>query len=307
MASRSLGSFAAPGGAHRRRELTPWLLVFPMVLGLAAFALYPFVYLIALSISKSLLGQTFQEWVGFDNFRAALQDSVFTDSLIRSIIFAFPVSLIELALGVGIAVLLQGAVRGGHIVRTLILLPLMTPPIIVATAWKLIFNPTGGLLNGVLRDLGITDAPISFLGTSPWAFISIGVADAWQWTPFIVLLAFAALQSLPEETHHAALVDGASPWRAFWSIALPMVLPALLAILLIRVIIAFKVFDLVYSLTFGGPGFDTNLATFHIFRTAFRQFDVGYGAAQTLIFAVMVGLLTLPLVLLRDWAVRHAE
>jgi multiple sugar transport system permease protein len=278
-----------------------------MVVGLLLFALYPFIYLIALSFSKSLLGQTFQEWIGFSNFRTAFRDSVFTDSLIRSIVFAIPVSLIELVLGVGIAILLQGAVRGGHVVRTLILLPLMTPPIMVATAWKLIFNPTGGLLNGILQDLGITSSPISFLGTSPWAFISIGVADAWQWTPFVALLAFAALQSLPEETHQAALVDGASRWRAFWSIAFPMVLPALAAIFLIRVIIAFKVFDLVYSLTFGGPGFDTNLATFHIFRTAFRQFDVGYGAAQTLIFAVMVGILTLPIVLLRDWAVGHAE
>lgn len=306
MASRSLDTFDVPGGG-RRRELTPRLLVLPMVLGLAVFALYPFVYLIALSISESLLGQTFQQWVGLDNFRTAFRDDVFTGSLVRSILFAFPVSLIELVLGVGIALLLQGAVRGGHIIRTLILLPLMTPPIIVATAWKLIYNPTGGLLNGILQDLGITTAPVSFLGTSPWAFISIGVADAWQWTPFIVLLAFAALQALPEETHQAALVDGASSWRAFWSIAFPMVLPALAAIMLIRVIIAFKVFDLVYSLTFGGPGFDTNLATFQIFRTAFRQFDVGYGAAQTLIFAVMVGVLTLPLVLLRDWAVRHAE
>ena len=167
------------------------------------------------------------------------------------------------------------------------------------------YHPSGGWLNGTLLSLGITDRPISFLGSSRWAFPAIGVADFWQWTPFVILLAYAGLQALPPEIQEAALVDGASGWRAFWSVVLPQLAPALAAIFLLRVILAFKVFDLVYSLTFGGPGFDTNIGTFQIFRIAFRQFDVGYAAAQTIIFGILVGIVTLPIVLIRNWMVNH--
>jgi multiple sugar transport system permease protein len=276
-----------------------------MVVGLLAFAVYPLVALIILSLSQSLLGKPFQAWVGLDNYRDALGDGVFLASLARSIAFAVPITLVELLLGVAVALLLQGSIRGGHLVRALILLPLMTPPIMVAVAWKLILHPTGGLLNGLLRSLGLTEQPVSFLGSSTWAFPAVGLADAWQWTPFVILLAFAALQSLPEETRQAALVDGASPWRVFWGITLPMLAPALVAIALIRLIMAFKLFDLVYALTQGGPGFDTTVATFQIYRTALERFDVGAGAAQTLLFAVVVSLVTLPVVILRDHALRR--
>ncbi|MGH2532766.1 MAG: carbohydrate ABC transporter permease [Thermomicrobiales bacterium] len=289
------------GGAGR--VSVPWLLVAPMIVGLLAFAVYPLIYLLVLSASRSLLGRTFQEWVGLINYRAALRDDVFIGSLIRSVGFAVPVSVLEVAAGLAIALLLRRSVRGGHVIRTLLLLPLMTPPIMVAVAWRLMLAPIGGLVNNTLRALGVTDEPISFLGSSTWAFPAVGVADAWQWTPFVILLAFAALQALPEDIYEAALIDGASPGRIFWTITLPLLMPALAAVLLIRMITALKLFDLVYILTAGGPGFDTTVATFQIYRVALQQFDVGYAAAQTILFGVVVGLVTLPLVLLRDWTV----
>lgn len=288
----------------RQRRLVPWLMVAPMILGLLAFAVYPLIYLAVLSASNSLLGQPFQAWVGLDNYRAAITDDIFIGSLLRSLGFAIPVSVVELGLGLAIAVLLHGSIRGGHVVRTLILLPLMTPPIMVAVAWKLILHPVGGLLNASLLRLDLVDKPVTFLGSSTWAFPAVGLADAWQWTPFVVLLAYAALQAQPEEIQQAALVDGASTWRAFWSITLPMIVPALIAIALLRLIMAFKLFDLVYALTQGGPGFDTTVGTFQIYRVALERFDVGYGAAQTILFGVAVGLATLPVVLLRHWAVK---
>ena len=288
-----------------RWRLGPWLLVLPLLIGLAAFTLYPLVYLAALSISKSLLGSTFQEWVGTANFRKAWNDDVFRNSLQLSVLFAFPIAFIELVAGVAIALLVHGNLRGGRIIRTLILLPLITPPIMIATAWKLIFNPAGGLLNSVLQRLGLIDQPISFLGSSEWALRAVGLADAWQWTPFVALLTFAALQSLPEDVAEAAATDGASIWTRFWTITLPMLMPALVAIYLIKLIISFKVFDLVYGMTFGGPGFDTNLASFQIYRVGLQQFDVGYAGAQTLIFGLLVGLLTMPIVFLRDWSLRR--
>lgn len=302
-------SFALLKPTTTRRSLGggsgPRLLVAPLVFGLLAFAVYPFLFLLTLSSTRSLLGKPFQEWVGLANYRAALGDTTFLASLARSVAFAVPVTLLQLLLGIAVALLLHGSVRGGHVVRTLLLLPLMTPPIMVAVAWKLILSPSGGLLNALLLDLGMIAKPVSVLGSSTWAFPAVGLADAWQWTPFVILLTFAALQALPDETLQAALVDGASPPRAFWTITLPMVAPALIAIALIRLIMAFKVFDLVYALTQGGPGFDTTVATYQIYRTALERFDVGSAAAQTVLFGLLVSLCTLPVVLLRDWALRR--
>jgi multiple sugar transport system permease protein len=143
------------------------------------------------------------------------------------------------------------------------------------------------------------------LGSSTWAFPSIAIADAWQWTPFIVLLVFAELQVQPNDVREAATLDGASDWQTFRGITLPMLMPALVSIALIRIIMALKLFDLVYALTQGGPGFDTTVGSFHIYRLALEQFNVSYAAALTVLFGLFVSLVTLPVVLLRDWSLRR--
>jgi multiple sugar transport system permease protein len=286
-------------------HLVPALFVAPMVVGLLVFAVYPLVYLLVLSASKSLLGKPFQAWIGWENYRAAFADRGFIEALLRSVGFALPVTIAEVLLGLAIALLLQRSVRGGHVVRTLILLPLKTPPVMVAVAWKLILSPVGGLLNAALLGLGVVDKPVSVLGSTLWAFPSIAVADAWQWIPFVVLLVFAALLAQPTDVREAATIDGASEWRIFRDVTLPMLMPALVAIALIRFIMALKLFDLVYALTQGGPGFDTTVGSFFIYRLALEQFDVGYAAALTVLFGLFVGLVTLPVVMLRDWAVQR--
>jgi multiple sugar transport system permease protein len=289
----------------KTQRYVPALLVSPMVLGLLVFAVYPLIYLLILSSSESLLGKPFQAWIGLENYRAAFADQTFLASLIRSIAFALPVTVAELILGLAIAVLLQHTIRGGHIVRTLILLPLMTPPVMVAVAWKLILSPVGGLLNAALLGFGLSDKPVSVLGSATWAFPSIALADAWQWTPFIILLVFAALQAQPVELRQAAMIDGASEGQVFRDITLPLLIPAVVAIGLIRFITALKLFDLVYALTQGGPGFDTTVGSFHIYRVALEQFNVGYAAALTVLFGLFVSLVTLPIVILRDWSLRR--
>src|SRR5215207_9021441 len=274
----------------KTQRYVPALLVSPMVLGLLVFAVYPLIYLLILSSSESLLGKPFQAWIGLENYRAAFADQTFLASLLRSIAFAL---------------LLQYTIRGGHIVRTLILLPLMTPPVMVAVAWKLILSPVGGLLNAALLGFGLSDKPVSVLGSATWAFPSIALADAWQWTPFIILLVFAALQAQPVELRQAAMIDGASEGQVFRDITLPLLIPAVVAIGLIRFITALKLFDLVYALTRGGPGFDTTVGSFHIYRVALEQFNGGYAAALTVLFGLFVSLVTLPIVILRDWSLRR--
>jgi multiple sugar transport system permease protein len=280
-----------------------WLLVAPLVVGLAIFAIYPFIDVVALSFSKSSLGRPFQKWPIATNYLILARDETFRASLGRTIIFALPVPLIEMVLGFSIALLLHTNLRGAGWIRGVILLPLMTPPMMVATAWKLILAPAGGLLDGILVRTGLLDQPISFLGAMPWAFLSVAVADIWQWTPFVAILSYAALQGLPEDIVEAARVDGASASNILRHITLPMLAPTLLAILLLRVVIAFKLFDLVYGLTFGGPGFDTTVAAFQVWRTALAQFDIGLASAQTIIFSILVSLITLPL----TWLHRYSE
>ena len=149
-----------------------------------------------------------------------------------------------------------------------------------------------------------TDCPLLHVNLRE-SLPALSLIDAAFILPIGVWILKNMFDTGPREVREAALVDGASPWRAFRGITLPMILPALVAIGLLRLIMAFKVFDLVYALTNGGPGFDTTVGTFQIYRVALQQFDVGYAAAQTILFGVLVGLVTLPVVLLRDWAVKQ--
>lgn len=268
----------------------------PMVIGLAVFAGYPLVYLIALGFSRSDLGNSFQKFVGLSNFQWAISGTIFPTSLGNAVWFALIVSAIQLCLGLFIAHLLNTYVREGRWLRTLVLLPMMTPPVMVGVAWKLILNPAGGWLNGILLRSGMISQPISVLGDRDLAFPAIMLADTWQWTPLVAILCFAALKAVPDDVYEAAALDGAYPRRMFWQITVPMIAPSLVAIFLLRLVMAFKTFDLVYALTAGGPGNATTIATYEIWKTALREFDVGLASAQTLLFAITVSVVTLPVV-----------
>lgn len=286
----------ARGGAGVSRRRAAWLMLFPLLVGLMIFAIYPSLYVLGLSFTKSTLGQPFKTWIGLGNYRWLIVggDEIFAPSLLRAALFSLGVALVELWLGLWLALLLATLKRSGRLVRSIMLLPLMTPPVLVGVAWKLLLAPGGGLVNGKLLAWGLIDAPISFLGTRPWAMLSIMVADAWQWTPFVAILAYAALRQVPDDIVEAALLDGASDSAIFWRILLPLTAPLLLTIFVLRLIMAFKTFDLLYILTFGGPGASTEMAGFTIWRTALRDFDVGTAAAQTVLFAVFVSIVILP-------------
>lgn len=282
----------------RRTKRTAWAgraMLSPAVLAIAIVAIYPLAYIVAASFSESSLGRPFTEWVGFANFAALLGDGVTLPSLGRSLVFALPSTLVALAAGFLIALSLDAAVKSGRAIRVLLLLPLMTPPVMVAVIWKLLLAPTGGLLNNIGQIAAPGSEPFLFLGSSPAAMISLIVVDAWQWTPFCVLLLYAALQTLPGEVYEAAQVDGAGVWQTFWRITFPLILPSIITVLLLKLIVSFKVFDLVFIMTSGGPGFDTTVSSYQIYRTALQTFDVGAAAAQTIAFLVLVTIVIVPL------------
>ncbi|MEJ1089513.1 sugar ABC transporter permease [Microbacterium sp. Mu-80] len=284
------------GRANRRLG---WLFSSPALIAGLIVTVYPLVYLVASSLSRSTLGKPFQEFVGGDNFSAAMADGTFTGGLMRTTVFAIATALFQLVLGLGIALLMRQLTRGQNVIRTIILLPLLTPPVMAAVVWKLVLAPNGGILNAILLQTGITSEPISLLGSPVWAIVMVALADSWQWTPFVALIIYAGLLALPGTVYEAVQIDGAGPWQTFRHITLPMIMPTLTAVLLIKLIISFKIFDLVYVLTSGGPADASMLSGFLIFRTGLREFNVGYAAAQTLLFVIVVTIVTIPVTILR--------
>ncbi|MCY4260310.1 MAG: sugar ABC transporter permease [Rhodobacteraceae bacterium] len=282
-----------------------FLCIVPLVVGLGVFAVYPFIYLIGLAITESNLANPFQEWIGGEQFAEALGDERFVASLWRSVALAFTTTGLAMFAGVGMALLLDQAVKARDLIRTLILLPLLTPPVTAAIMWQLLLIPNGGLVNAVLADLSLISAPVSFLGEPTPAFASLVLADVWQWAPFVALMSFAALQTLPTEVYEAAKLEVRSKWSIFRWITLPMLLPGLIGIAVLKLVIAFKLFDLVFVLTAGGPGQSTTVSSFYIYRIGIQQFNIGLAAAMTLLFAIVVGLATIPFTVAHDKAVER--
>lgn len=269
----------------------PYLMVLPISFLMVIFISF-LVYVVVMSLTNSTLAKPFNAFVGLDNYANALRDETFGLSLVNTFVFAFVVTTIETLLGFILAFAIVSEVRAGKFLRTLALIPLFTPPVAVAMIWRLIYDPISGFLNYYLLRLGLIDRPIALLGNTATAMPAIMVADIWQWTPFTFLLCLAALSSLPSEPYEAAAVDGASGWQVFWRLTLPMVLPAVIVVYIFRLLIALKVFDLVFILTYGGPGSATQVASFYIYRIAFTQFKIGYAAALTMIVLIIVSLVT---------------
>lgn len=276
---------------HRLNQRRNLWMALPTLILLFIFSLYPFFYLLGLSLTNSTLARPFQEFIGFANYQRALRDATFSTSLENTLVFAFVTTGLQMLLGFSLALFFYRSVRSGRYLRTLALFPFIAPPVAVAMIWRLIYNPTAGLLNHYLRQFGLTNAPIAFLGDANYALLSLIAIDVWQWTPFVFLLALAALQSLPGDVYEAAAVDGASALQAFRHITLPLISPALIVILMIRLIGAFKVFDMVYMLTGGGPHTATQVATHYIYRTAFSRFQIGYAASLTIL--LLIGLVVI--------------
>jgi multiple sugar transport system permease protein len=291
---------------HRRTRGEILWMVAPAVLTLIVFSLYPLVYSIAMSLSDSQLARPFRAFVAFKNYTDAVADALFRGSILLTFAYAFGVTVIETTLGFGLALLLNRESRASRFARTLGLLPFITPPVAIAAIWRLIYDPSSGMLNHYLVRAGILEQNVAFLGIPGLAMASVMLVDVWQWTPFVFLLSLAVLASLPHEPYEAAAVDGANTWQQFVHITLPLCLPGVLIIAILRLIGAMKVFDLVFMLTSGGPGASTQVASFYIYKTAFQQFKTGYASAMTIILIIVLTILvTLLTVLYRKAQQRY--
>lgn len=289
---------ARAGGVRAHGRGTRRVLVAPTVLPVLVLALYPLAFLVAASVSRSSLGRPFGGWVGTANLDAVLRNPDVAVSLVRTTVYALGVSAASVVLGVALALALERVLRGAAVVRTVLLLPLVVPPVIAGTLWKLVFNPGGGLLPTALSAAGVDPSGVAPLSSTRWALTAIGLVDVWQWTPLVTLLVLAALLGQPREVGEAAALDGASGLALIRHVTLPPVLGIVAATFLIRLVIAFKVFDLVHVMTSGGPGRSSTVSSYVVYQAALREFDVGRASVVTLALAVVVTAVTVPVAVL---------
>ncbi|MBD9375370.1 sugar ABC transporter permease [Rhizobium sp. ARZ01] len=276
-----------PGGVGaalerwRERHLRILMLA-PTLLILAGLTLFPTVYMFTAAVQKvSPDPDVPREFVGLGNFARMLSDPELHLAVKNTLVFTGVAVTLEFLLGLGLALLFDKYIRRLNFLKTVLLLPMMIPPIAVALTWKLIYQPQFGVLNELMFRLGLPSQ--AWAGDVNLAMATIIAADVWEWTPFIFLLMLAGLASLPSEPYEAAQVDGASAWRQFWDLTIPFLKPVIAIALLLRIMDALRLFDLVFILTVGGPAGATETLSLYIFKIAFTFVDIGYAAAVSLV------------------------
>ena len=268
-----------------RTDYTKSIFMLPAVLWIILFTLFPLLYALYTSFYSFRFGQR-NQFVGLDNFLRLFTDQNLHSGLRVTFIFVAITITIEMVLGLLIALLLNRELRGKNILRAIMTLPLFATPVAMGYLGITIYYEQNGPLNQFIRSLGGEGVP--WLSSPQWALVAVMILDIWQWTPFVFLVSLAALQGLPLDLYEAADVDGASNWQSFWRITLPLMMPTLWLILLLRLVEAFKIFDIPTSLTLGGPGRATEVYSLFTYRTALRFFDHGYAAAQGFLLLVIV-------------------
>ena len=277
---------APPAAAHRRTAdgNAKYIFLLPALTYLLILGVFPLLFSLRLVFGAWNAGQKNVTWVGLDNIQRLLADSRFWDSFWKTLAYVALAAGLELVLGLAVALALQNVTRGKNWMRVAFAFPMLLPPIAVSFTFKMLFDYNRGPVNYFLDNLGFDR--IAWLAGQNSALVSLIIVDLWQWTPFIVLAALAALESLPVELYEAATVDGASRWDLLWQITLPLIRPYLVAIVLLRAIDAFKVFDTIYILTGGGPGTATEMLTFYAYVAGFRPFNMGFTA--TISWAIVI-------------------
>lgn len=278
----------------QREKRQAWLLLAPMLLMTFLLTAWPLARTLWLSFTDAgLIGDgTAPNWVGSENYLYALTDPDFRAALWRTLYFTVVSVVIEGFIGVLVALLLNQQFWGRSALRVLVILPWALPTIVNATMWRLNFNPDYGSINALLSQFGLIDNYRSWLGDPNSAINAVMFADIWKNYPLITLLVLAALQTIPDDLFEAARLDGASAFRRFRKITLPAIAAPLAVALILRTIDAFKIFDIIYVMTRGGPLDSTKTVSFFVYQESFSYLRAGSGAAyailMTLICAVLI-------------------
>src|SRR4030081_2577406 len=268
-----------------------WLFITPTIVLLLAINIFPLVWTIYLSFTNYRANRSNApvKWLGIDWYQTILTDPDIWAAMQVTAHFVIWTVVIETVLGFGLAFLIDKKFRGHGMWTTIILLPMMLSPAVVGNFWTFLFQPQIGLFNYIVSFFtGIPPSAFQMIGEvrlAPWTIVLV---DTWMWAPYVMLICLAGLRSIPDYIYEAAEIDRASPWRQFWSITLPMVMPFLMLAILFRAIENFKMFDMVNLLTSGGPGSTTEVASITLKREAFEKWRTGYSSALAIILFVTV-------------------
>ena len=279
-------------GVIRRR--THYYFILPSLLVILAVAVYPILHCFYLSLQRidlklPHLGQTF---IGIDNYRSLVGNVRFWKALSNTFLFTGGSVTLELLLGIGIALVMHMRFRGRGLFRASVLVPWAVPTVVAGMMWAWIYNDQYGVFNHLLAQLGVIDGYIAWLGTKNTAMFSLIFADVWKTTPFMALLLLAGLQMIPDELYESAKVDGAGTLARFFRITLPLLTPTIAVALLFRTMDAFRIFDLVFVLTQGGPGNSTETMSLYAYKHLFSYLEFGYGSALAVVTFLCVGVMS---------------
>lgn len=270
------------------RRFEPAFYIAPAFIALIIVLLYPLFYSFWLSFHQWTL-RTFKQgvpFIGFDNYTNLFSNPDFLNSIKITLTFVALAISIELILGMGLALLLNQEIRGKWFFRSMILLPMMATNVVIGLMWRLLLNYQYGLVNYYLGQLGFL--PIEWLSSPKVAMTSVVLVDVWNTTSFVALMLMAGLQSLPEEPYEAAKMDGASGIQSFFYLTLPLLKPIILVVLLWRFIDTFRIFDVIYLLTAGGPARVTETVSIYIYRYGFQSFNLGVASASSFIMLLIM-------------------
>ncbi len=263
--------------AQRRRRL---LLLLPAALLLGVVVVLPVARVVQLSFTHAgLEGGLAPTFASLDGYRRLWQDGRWWTTLRNTAVFTASSTMLDMVLGVAMALILHHNVRGRGLVRAAALLPWALPTAVMALAWAWIFNDSFGVANDLLRRLHAIDHPVAWLAEPASAMAALVIADVWKTTPFVAVIVLAGLQGIPEEVLEAARTDGLNSWQRFSRVVLPLLRPSLGVALAFRAVQAYGAFDIVYVMTGGGPGGSTETISLYAYRNYFRYLDFGYGSA----------------------------
>jgi multiple sugar transport system permease protein len=275
----------------RWTKIRAWLLLLPLLLVIVAIIGWPLANTLVLSLTDARLVGTGGGFVGLDNFAKALTNPAFGAAFLNTAIFALVSVGIEIVIGVLAALLLNQEFRGRTALRALMILPWALPTIVNATLWRLIYNPEYGALNALLAQFGLISDYRSWLGEPGSAMIALIAADVWKNFPLVALISLAALQTVPKDIKAASIVDGAGIFARFRFVTLPYLAGPLMVALVLRTIEAFKVFDIIWVMTRGGPANATRSLSIMVYQEAFSFQRAGSGASMALIVTLIITVL----------------
>ena len=270
------------------RRFEPAIYIAPAFVTLLVVLVYPLSYALWLSFHQWTL-RTFKmgiPFVGFQNYADLFSNPDFLNSIRITFTFVFLAISFEFVLGMGLALLLDQELKGRGLFRSMILLPMMCTNVVIGLMWRLLLNYQYGLVNYYLGRLGIM--PVEWLSSPKVAMASVVIVDVWNTTSFVALMLLAGLQSLPDEPFEAARIDGASGLQSFYYLTLPLLRPIILVALLWRFIDTFRIFDVIYLLTAGGPARVTETVSIYIYRYGFQSFNLGVAATSSFIMLMIM-------------------